>query len=110
MEGNVNTAMEEKIYTITLADGTTLTNIRQNGDNFISDTPLDSDVFLDNCSPVIISDGENEEMHENMELVQVTTVGNEYWFVLRDMSAEELEKIRLQADIEYIAMMAGIEL
>lgn len=102
--------MEEKVYTITLADGTELTGLRQNGDNFISATAISADVFEDNCSPVVISDGENEETHENMELVQVAAVGSECWFVLRDMSAAELEKIRMQADIEYIAMMADIEL
>lgn len=102
--------MEDKVYTIILADGTELTGLRLNGDNFISTTAISADVFEDNCSPVIISDGENDEIHENMELVQVTNVGNEFWFVLRDMTADELEKIRMQADIEYIAMMADIEL
>ncbi len=102
--------MEDKIYTITLTDGTELTGLRLNGDNFISSAAISADVFEDNCSPVVISDGENEETHENMELVQVANVGGECWFVLRDMSAAELEKIRMQADIEYIAMMADIEL
>ena len=102
--------MEDKVYTIILADGTELTGLRLNGDNYISSAAVSADVFEDNCSPVIISDGENDEIHENMELVQVTNVGDEFWFILRDMTAAELEKIRMQADIEYIAMMADIEL
>lgn len=102
--------MEDRIYTITLGDGTELANLRLNGDNFISEAPVDADIFLDNCSPVVISDGENEELHENMELVQVTVVAGEYWFVLRDITLAELDKIKMQSDIEYIAMMSDIEL
>lgn len=102
--------MDEKIYMITLADGTEISNLRLNGNNFISAVPIDAAIFDGNCSSVIINDGENDELHENMELVQVTPVGEEYWFVLRDMTAAELEKIKMQADIEYVAMMAGVEI
>ena len=102
--------MEEKTYTITLADGTELTGLQLNGDNFVSEDPIAAETFADNCSPVVISDGETEETHESMELLQVTHVGSEYRFVLRDLSAEKLAKIQMQADIAYIAMMAGIEL
>lgn len=102
--------MEEKTYSITLADGTALENLRLNGENFISQNPVDPALFDGNCSPVIISDGEEEETHENMELVQVTPYQGEYWFVLRDLSSAELASMKMQSDIEYIAMMAGIEL
>lgn len=57
-----------------------------------------------------ISDGEHEEVYENMELVQITKVGANYWFILRDLTAQELAEMKTQADIEYIAMMAGINL
>ncbi len=102
--------MDEKIYVITLADGAQIGNLRLNGNNFISRTPIDATIFEGNCSPVIIHNGEDEEIHENMELVQITPVGGDYWFVLRDISAAELEKIKMQSDIEYVAMMAGIEI
>ena len=102
--------MEDKVYTITLADGTEITDLGLNGDNFISQNAIDADIFDGNCSPVVISDGETEVTHENMELVQITRVGNEYWLVLRDLSADELARIKMQSDIEYVAMMAGVEL
>ena len=57
-----------------------------------------------------ISDGEREEVHENMELVQITKVGANYWFILRDLTAQELAEMKTQANIEYIAMMADINL
>lgn len=98
------------MYTITLADGTVIDNLTLNGNNFISEAQIDPEIFTDNCSPVIISDGEYEDVHENMELVQIVYTRGAYWFVLRDISAEELAMIKLQSDIEYIAMMTGIEL
>lgn len=102
--------MENKTYSITLADGTVIGDLKLNGNNFISKTKVSHDVFADNCSPVTISDGEVEEVHDNMELVQITEMGDDYWFVLRDISKAEMEKIKMQSDIEYIAMMSGVEL
>lgn len=102
--------MDEKSYTITLADGTEIGNLRLNGNNYVSDEVIDSSVFNDNCSPVVINDGIREELHNYMELVQLTEVNGEYWFVLRDISTEELAQIKIRSDIEYLAMMAGIEL
>lgn len=103
--------MDSKTYTITLADGTVLDNLKLNGNNFISNTAINADIFNENCSPVIISDGVNSETHNNMEFVQVTEQEpGKYWFVLRELSASELARIKMQSDIEYVAMMAGIEL
>ncbi len=102
--------MEEKNYTIILSNGSMIKDLRLNGNNFISRTKISKEIFKDNCSPVIISDGETEETHEHMELVQVVKYNNEWWFVLRDLSAQELKERKLRADIEYLSMMAGIEL
>ena len=103
--------MDSKTYTITLADGTVLDNLKLNGNNFISNTPINADIFNENCYSVIISDGENSETYNNMELVQITEQEpGKYWFVLRELSASELARIKMQSDIDYVAMMAGIEL
>lgn len=102
--------MDEKIYKITLADGSVIDNLKLNGSNYISETPIDEAMFAYNCSPVTISDGVTEENHPSMELVQITESSGKYWFVLRDYSTEELAQMKMQSDIEYIAMMAGVEL
>lgn len=103
--------MDEKIYKITLADGTEIRNLRLNGNNYISNVAIDETVFIGNCSPVHISDGTSDEIHANMELVQVMEqVPGEYWIVLRDVSTEELARMKMQSDIEYVAMMSGVEL
>lgn len=103
--------MEEKIYKITLGDGTEISNLKLNGNNFISTEKIEESVFADNCSPVTISDGITETVHPNMELVQIVEqVPGEYWFVLRDISEEEFARIKMQSDIAYIAMMSNVEL
>lgn len=102
--------MDEKNYKITLADGTELSNLTINGNNFISEATIDPGIFQSNCSPVVISDGEHDETHENMELVQVTEVNGQSWFVLRDMTPKELEQAKIKSDIEYLAMMCDVDL
>lgn len=99
-----------KKYTITLADGTTIDNLALNGTNYISKKPVTSDVFAGNCSPMIISDGEIEELHENAELVQIKNYNGEYWIAFRDVSKQELKEAKIRSDIDYIAMMTDTDL
>lgn len=101
--------MDEKIYTITLEDGTQIENLRMNGNNFISQDQIDPEIFDGNLGEVTINDGEKDEVHKNMALVQVTQMGNEYWFVLRDVPQSEIEAAKLRSDVDYLGMMSNIE-
>lgn len=101
--------MDEKIYTITLKDGTQIENLRMNGNNFISQEQINPEIFDGNLGEVTINDGENDEVHENMGLLQVTQMGDEYWFVLRDIPASEIANEKLRSDLDYLAMMADVE-
>ena len=100
----------EKTYTITLSDGTAIENLSLNGTNYISQTPVNPEVFSGNCSPMIISDGENNELHMHAELIQIIQHNNEYWIAFRDIPKQELESIKLRSDIDYIAMMTDTDL
>lgn len=102
--------MDEKIYTITLKDGTQIENLRVNGNNFISQEQINPEIFDGNLGEVTINDGENDEVHENMGLVQVTQMGDEYWFVLRDIPASEIANEKLRSDLDYLAMMTDVEI
>lgn len=85
--------------------------LKLNGNNYISSKKLTEDMFEDNLSHVVFTDSEgNTEEHDNMALVQITKVGKEYWFVLRDLTAQEIRDAKIQANIEYIAMMADVDL
>ena len=97
--------------TVILSDGTRLANLTVNGDNFISTTEIDSDIFFNNTSPVIIDTEDlGRVTHSHMELVQVTHPDNNWWFVLRDVTQEELDKLKIRGDIDFIAMMSDIDL
>lgn len=104
----------EKSWKITLSDGTQLENLRLNGNNFISEEKIVEDDFKGKLSKVIIegiTDGQEvKQEYQHMELVQIVHNKDGYYFVLRELSEEELYKIKTQADIEYLAMMANIDL
>ena len=103
--------MEEKIYTITLADGTEISNLRMNGNNFVSETEVTEDMFDGNLSEVTISDGESEQVLTPAELIQIAHYGDLGWyFIIREVPADILEKQQMQANIDYIAMMMDIDL
>ena len=102
--------MEDKIYKITLSDETVLDNLRLNGNNFISSSEINESVFDGNCSIVTINYGQKDEVHMNTVLVQITKVDDKYWFVLREVPETELAFVKMQSDIEYVAMMSEIEL
>ena len=102
---------EEKLYSITLADGTKLEDLQLNGNNYISKQPVDEAMFDYNLDHVIISDGETEASCENMALVQILEKEDgTYWFILRELSKDELEKAQIRADIDYLYMMTDVDL
>ncbi len=103
--------MDKKKYSITLADGTIIGDLRKNGNNYISEAPLTPELFDGNCSTVTFSDGETSEIRSNMELIKLEQESDgTYWFILRGIPAERLEKMKMRSDIEYLAMMTDVEL
>ena len=100
----------EKKLTMTLSDGTKLKNLTLNGTNYVSSTKLTEDDFTGKLKKVTISDGENVEILEHCELVQITQVGKEYWFVIRELSDQEVAFNQMQADLEYVAAMTDVDL
>ena len=103
--------MDEKRYSITLADGTVLENLKCNGNMFTSDQQIDESAFKNNCTPVVISDGEMKDRHEHMVLGRLDHDGYESSvFYLRDLTDEEIYRLKMASDIEYLAMMSDVEL
>lgn len=100
----------EKSWKITLSDGTKLENLRLNGNNFISEAEITEDDFRGKLSKVIIEGKDFKQEYNNMELVQIAHYEDGYYFVLREISQEELDKLKMQSDIEYIAMMSDIDM
>lgn len=107
-------------WKITLADGSVVDGLDLNGNNFVSQTEITPDMFAGKLSRVTIdgpADADDAGLmgeHGPMELVQIQHYNNPgagligWYFVLRDVQATDME--RLRGDIEYLAMMAGVDL
>lgn len=97
----------EELYTITLYDGTVIENLTLNGNNFISQTDVGEDNFsLANLSHITINDIEYTDM-----------VLRNYWqdtdgwhIIISEATPQEKFEARINAKIDYIAMMEEIDL
>jgi hypothetical protein len=101
------------MYTVTLSDGTKIENLSMNGNNFVSNDRITEAMFENKLSRVTVNDGENETTYEKMVLVQVTQMGDEYWFILRERTTEEIAEQEITdmqlalADV-YEMLMGGV--
>ncbi|MDR1754195.1 MAG: hypothetical protein LBR74_04725 [Eubacterium sp.] len=88
------------MYTITLADGTKLTKLELNGNNYVAPGLIEDSLFEGNLGTITISDGTSTETYEDMVLVQNTTYdGKTSWFILSEKPPQEKEKEALNAEI-----------
>ena len=87
------------MYSIKLNNGTILTNLILNGNNFISDKIIPDDIFTDNLNEVEISDGENTQIYNDMVLVANRVIDGKSWFILAEKTPEQKEKEALEAMI-----------
>ena len=102
----------EKSWKITLSDGTQLKDLKLIGNNYISKTKITEDDFKGKLSKIVIeneSDKTSEEL-EHVELVQIVHYEDGYYFVLRQLSQDEIDKQKMQGDIEYLAMMTNTDM
>lgn len=92
---------------IELADGTKITDLRTNGNNFVSDTPIEDSVFEGNLSAVKITTPEGVTEYKDLKLVQNRQFGSEYMFILAEKTPAEKEKeelMELLADIAELTL------
>ena len=102
--------MEGKKLTMILSDGTKLTDLSLNGNNYISSKKVTAADFKGKLQKVMVTDGKEQETYNNCRLVQITQVGKDYWFIINEMTQQELFMLQTQANTDYIAAMTDIEL
>lgn len=102
--------VEEKIYTLTLEDGSKIENLHLNGNNFVSETEIDPEIFDGNLGSVTINDGERDMIYKNLALVQITQIRGKHYIFLREISKAEMDQAKLRSDIDYLSMMSNIEI
>ena len=101
----------KKNYTLTLANGTKIENLGLNGNNFVSDSEIDLAVFEGNLDILTIyKDDEVVQIMNNAEVIQQAHYDDGWYICFRELSPQELNEIKFNAKLEYIAMMTDVEL
>lgn len=104
----------EKSFKITLSDGTKFENLKLSGNYYITQKEITEKDFKGKLSKVIIEEIEDKKTTKNeythMELIQILHYEDGYYFALRELSQDEIDKITIQSNIEYLAMMTGVDL
>jgi len=100
------------MYSIKLNNGTILTDLTLNGNNFISDEIISDDVFSDNLGLVEISDGENAQIYNDMTLVANRVIDGKSWFILAEKTPEmkreeEMSDLQLALVELYESLLGG---
>ena len=92
---------------MTLADGTVIDNLVLNGNNYISQKELTEDMFDGNIGTVTIEDEEAETTQtlKNCELYFLRQYGEEWWFVLNELTPEQIKTNTTDAQVLYTALM-----
>ena len=78
------------MYTITLANGTKLSELDMNGTNYVSKEKVDETIFKNNLSTMKVSNGETETTYTDMVFVQqMEWVDGTFYLAFRENTKEE---------------------
>ena len=95
----------EKV-TITFNDGTII-NADLNGNCYIVDTKPE---FPRDLTNITVQGEKYNQTYQNGEIIECYSIDGRYWFGINEIPADVLKERKIQADIQYIAMMADIDL
>jgi len=94
------------MVTITFLDGTEIT-AEQNNTSFIVDEQPE---FPTDLTEVTIEGAEGTKVLHYVDLVECASVDGRYWFTFLEVPKSVRIARKMQADLEYIAMMTDVEL
>ena len=106
-------------YTLALSNGKVFTGLAISGTCFVSNSPVYEADFTGGMNRVVLSGTSDDEFsaapYENGELPlvrfgRVFQADGKYYFYLEAVSSEELARESTRADVDYLAMMTGVEL
>lgn len=98
------------MWKLILADGTELSGFTLNGDNFVSQEEIDVSVFENNLSTLTMTNGEEEIVMSNAELIQQVHYADGWYLCFRELSEQELQYATLTGKLDYLTMMADVDL
>lgn len=95
---------------IILSDGTILDNIEYDDFYFAASYKIDRNVFSGNCSPFTVCIGGEDIIHQHAELAVFRDTDDGVAFRFRDLTAKDVAQRKMEANLEYLAMMLDIDL
>lgn len=103
MDTYIDEIVENKTYEILLSNGVRFTNLHLNGNNYVSDTLVTEELFVNGLDRVEIfcSDG-SKEVINNATLIQIATYGDgKYYFIFAETKSDpkETEQQTIRDDI-----------
>lgn len=99
------------MYKIILANGYVLDDLRKEISYYVSDKPIDQEVLKDNLYRIEISHDGIRNQLKNMKLVSYYQKENgETGFAIESVSEMELEIAKIRSNLDYIAMMTGVNI
>ena len=103
--------MDEKIfYTIEFSNGEKIENLTLNGNNYVSKTEITEDMFNNLLNITIIGSDNSKQIIQYGKLLQIAHYQDGWYFIITEMSPDEIFKEKILANIDYIAMETGIDL
>jgi hypothetical protein len=96
------------MYSIRLNDGTVISNLELNGNNFIPEADINKTIFENNLEKVIITDDDGNEEELINQKVQFAKIGDTETFILHNKTKEE-EILELLADLIEEVLFGGVE-
>ncbi len=92
------------MHKITLYDGTTLENLELNGNNYISNTIINDNTFINNLTTVEMNDGEQTQIYTDMKLVANRVYDDKSWFILAEKTRQDKIEDLLADLVEEVLM------
>ena len=96
--------MDKTIYSITLGDGKVIEDLTMNGNNFVSQAEVTEDDFTDLSQVTNTGSDGTEEILKNVELHQIAHYSDGWYFILRELTPEEIRNNNNEAQIFYTAI------
>ena len=93
------------MYKIILADGTTIDNLELNGNNFIPETPIDTNIFNGNLDKISIIDSEgNIEELNDCSIVFAEVAGNQSFIIAEKSSEEKRDERVTNTEVDIVTL------
>ena len=103
-------------YDVELSNGKKFSGLKMSGSCFVTEESVKESDFAGGLSLVKVKEyGDDGEVlleyeREHVELGGVFKVDGEMYLWFLERSEEEKARLKLSADVEYVAMMTGVEL